>query len=341
MSLRQLLSKNTDKLKRIFPGMRSEWFLVLMKGIDDIETNNTYKTFVNAVSALKYKPPTTELLTNMKQYTCGSNGCVYYNARYLFPNNSVKYVAVKKFKDFNNEEQKVLPRVFIEVLIQIILSFKNDYNTHLKVPEPIFFGKFKGEWVFVMEQIKNTKMLSEVLSTATKNDMYAYLLRLCNGLFKIQENFNFMHRDLHGDNIIFDMEKNEMYMIDFGFSCIGVRNIKRPYSFTSQNAKTCHNDSHDICMCLLSLYFQVVSKRRHLFKIVSEICSTYRTLKPYVPRSSIDKQYPAYTYNSKKPVFHWWYLYDLTDIETKYTPKYLSTIKCLNPLKEYFGKLKF
>lgn len=344
MSLRNLLSNNKDKLKRIFPGMRPEWFFKLIKGIEDIELNNNYNGFRKSLIALLRKPPEIDFLGNMQQARCGANGCVYYNARYVFPGNRMRYVAVKTFKNMDVEEKKVLPAVFVEVLIQIILSFKNKENPHLKVPEPIFFGKFKNEWVFVMQQIKNTKMFYELLQGP--NDMYAYLLRLLNGLFKIQQTFNFMHRDLHGKNILFDTKNNELYMIDFGYSCIGVRNNNHLYSFTSENAVTCHNDSHDVCMCLISLYFILPTKRPQLFKLVSEICAAYRTQKPFLPKlesnNNTDVQYPSFRYNDyTKPVFHWWYLYGLTNIRTIYTPKYLSTIKCLNPLNKYFQKLKF
>ena len=336
--------------------MRSDWIFLLIKGINDIETKNNHATFNNVVEALK-NPPKTSSLGNMKQARCGTNGCVYYNARYLFPDNTMRYVAVKTFKDESDMKE-----LLVEVLIQIILSFQNKDNVHLKVPEALFFGKYNNKWVFVMQQINDAVMFSEIMKKATTDDMYAYILRLCNGLFQIQQKFNFMHRDLHGGNILFDTKNNELYMIDFGYSCIGVRNNKQWYSFTYgenyglnlgipindiqyvRKTVTCNNDSHDICMCLLSLYFMAPFKRPKLRKICTEICSAYRMEQRIVINRSVDQQQfvKAFRYNDfSKPVFHWWYLYQLTNIRTKYTPKYLTTIKCLNPLKKYFEKLKF
>lgn len=355
MSLRLLLSNNEDKLKRIFPGMRSEWILLLIKGINDIETKNDHSTFNNVVGALMSDPPQTFLLDNMIEARCGTFGCVYYNAQYNIPGKK-RSVAVKTFKNESNAKE-----LFIEVLIQIILSVNNKDNPYLKVPEPIFFGKWGEKWVFVMERINNAVMFTDLIKAANSNDMYAYILRLCNGLFKIQQKFNFMHRDLHSDNILFDKKNNGLYIIDFGYSCIGVRDNDRLYSFTygknyghklglpvdDLRNVTCNNDSHDICTCLLSLYYMVSTKRPKLKKLCAEICTAYRRQRPVLrdtstDRNLVDNRQTVFMYNSfSNPVFHFWYLYKLTDIRTKYTPKYLSSIKCLNPLKKYFEKLKF
>ncbi len=233
---------------------------------------------------------------------CGSYGCVYLSSTY-----KGESVALKVSKDNN------ILGAFLECIVSMIL-YKNR-NHKLKIPKVYGMGmttlEGKSHISIVMEKIHG-----ETLSSLSSYRMKYSMDLLFEGLEIYQNSFNFSHRDLHSGNVMVGND-NVPYLIDFGNSCISIPKTKGSVRDTKSTAevyaiaKGCLNRSHDVCMLVISLYN---AGNGDFYQLAKNMCDDYRSR-----RSLTDLDGKPYA----DPVFHFWYVYGLYDIQLKYTPHFM------------------
>jgi hypothetical protein len=150
----------------------------------------------------------------------------------------VKKEKLKKKNEKPFEEYYNFMKIYKENLLQYYL-----YNFSLKLPENSFLRCFpKMEMVslkkytnisnsaknfmsFEMEKIDNETLweyMDRTYNENNDNNLYMILIRICDILKFYQDNLNFVHGDLHYDNILIENNTKKIYFIDFGRSSIKV-----------------------------------------------------------------------------------------------------------------------
>ena len=143
---------------------------------------------------------------------------------------------------------------FFELVIQVYLSQKcQEMYSHICVPDIYFIQRGQNA--------RNTDVCMARGNGAFLKDLrgdnlliaLAYVLR---SLWFLQKDFFFMHRDLSGQNVMFDFKTFKTTFIDFGMTCINPdkKNISWQYYNNSffipmedSHAIKCTNRSHDVC----------------------------------------------------------------------------------------------
>mgnify|MGYP006085321273 FL=1 len=152
---------------------------------------------------------------------------------------------------------------FFELVTQVYLSQKcKKLYSHICVPDIYFIQRGKerhntdvcmarGNGAF-LKDLRDDNLLIAV----------AYVLR---SLWFLQKDFFFMHRDLSGQNVMFDFETFKTTFIDFGMSCINPsktdvswQNYGDTFFIPMENshATKCTNRSHDVCTIIAYLATQ-------------------------------------------------------------------------------------
>jgi len=217
-------------------------------------------------------------------------------------------------------------------------------------------------YILIQEKIEGV----EFKKIKTEATLRKALITLCKGMKELQDNYNFAHRDFHGGNVMYD-EKNELvYIIDFGYSCFSIPETKGGsiqaleggfgYDQLDDEYKKhipCINKSHDMCVLILSLAIKY--DIWWLDKLAIEITDRYYDAYPKVDRSagwhSMDyqvKQAYGYRYNFAGPIMHYWYLYEMFEIDIGMGPDVIlgilegiTALKTGSGPKTSFKTLKF
>ena len=216
--------------------------------------------------------------------------------------------------------------LFIETLINIFMSAvtKDNVNKYISSPDVITMGTFQNfkmyddsssdegsysltknsnsSYDFKKNKKRNEEQLilvQEKISGVTFKKLYqnetlliVALKRLCEGLKILQKNYNFAHRDFHGENVMYSISKEKVYIIDFGYSCFSVpdtpgsiQSLEGGYGINQLEKdyivhQKCVNTSSDICTLILSL-IKFGAKYQWLLNIGQDICSRYTDYKTF------------------------------------------------------------
>ncbi len=158
----------------------------------------------------------------------------------IFPKNTNKIIKKQKIGEAgNNNYVKHIKtmKVYKESLIHYYL-----YNFSLKIPNPTLQCfpsmndvslKIKNNFMtYEMGKIENDTLRSYIDTMNDENDIYKLLINICDILNYYQTTINFVHGDLHSNNILIERNTNKIYLIDFGFSSF---NIPINYSNNNKN----------------------------------------------------------------------------------------------------------
>lgn len=279
--------------------------------LEQILTND--KRLTNFLNRKKFQELSIKPSTHTEQ---GSFGMAYMDAKY-----KGNTVVVKKLLD-----PAEIHVFFLESVLQCILHNYTERNEcEIRVPEIYAFGQWSGAPVIVMRQV-NGKNWSDKNSTKR-------IMTIVRGLKQLQRDFNFVHRDFHAGNVLFDGDTP--YMIDFGRTCIKDFNANTPLYVKSPTfyKTVCTNKSHDICTLVVDL----APSTRSVKGMATRICKAYKNLvkKSPDPRMDRDPGYKGHYWNDE--IFHFHYIMALEDVELKnFTPEALLK----TPLQFYLN-LKF
>lgn len=270
--------------------------------------------------------------------------------------------------------------LFVESIINIFMSavINDRFNTFISSPDILTMGKVnrkpfeKGKsdnYMLVQQKIGGIefKYITEgrTLSRALET--------LCKGLDILQKDYNFAHRDFHGGNVMYDESKNKVYIIDFGFSCFSIPQTEgsvqgvetgfgyNPFNEEYRAHRKCDNKSHDLCILILSLQW-MIHKPEWLDNLGKEISKKYKdamanktlTDEFFYQDKKIRTESPDFAFD--KEIIHYWYLYEMFDIDigmgptkllqyletnTNYKPKQVRRNRPETPRNSRFGKRRW
>jgi len=257
-----------------------------------------------------------------KEIGAGTYGKVYLLRKGSEPSSLKLVLKVPKSFESGTERSEALKdslsEFYEEVLKQIII-----YNETKERPggalcgQIICIGKFGSVGTeeepsvpFVIQEyfpLTLQKYLIETLSHHSeehrlKNEkIFLQLLRkLCNKLkassSQVQKgalNFEFNHRDMKSDNIMLTYDGkgnvNDIFLIDFGFSCVNINGYKLGQNNFIFGKTKCFKNSRDLSFLIFSLYYNLKKGGLHFsfevenflkwllsFKIKDEICEPYK-----------------------------------------------------------------
>ena len=183
----------------------------------------------------------------------------------------------------SNDKQIVLKRMVskVEKDIHQFLSSKKERNIPLLLCH--------GSTYIGMERLQGTLLDYFRMVEYDRTLCFRAIWNILKNLKKLQEQYEFMHRDLHGGNIMWGCDEGIpiFYFIDFEYSCLKTKK-RRIYNVTDSDHYRCihsFNRGHDIRMLYISLYQALHNKRE---------TSLFKFLEKYVGR---DKSYEE-TYSS-------------------------------------------
>ena len=152
--------------------------------------------------------------------------------------------------------------------MELFCGLRGQWGNGARIPKLEFISKYasargKDGWKYIvgMEQLDGDGW--DFLSNHGKNNkkLCPAIKSLSILLSKLQDKFEFMHRDFHLGNIMYKkLPNNEirMYIIDFGLSTMKINN-----KWLNRITKTEHykktydfNPSHDLRMLLTTIYYQ-------------------------------------------------------------------------------------
>lgn len=218
-----------------------------------VHSNNMINSYVSSVIIREFNRKYTSLyrLNNYIQTNLMQNINVFDYSRPVASGtfgsvHNTENIAVKR-KIIEIDDKNIdYAKIFIEFFIQKILyTLSNDRYKNC-IPKPYYIKKKnENEIIISFRNIANSISFSEYhniidlnitnqlrLSQNITSDHSIYitklknylniLIKICDILNYYQNNFGFVHNDLHTSNILID-EHNNPYIIDFGFASIGFR----------------------------------------------------------------------------------------------------------------------
>lgn len=251
--------------------------------------------------------------------------------------------------------------LFMESLINIFVSAVTKKNESISSPDVITMGFVKGlpEYSSSSLSSKNQKkqlilIQEKVNAKEFKNlqedELRKALIILCKGLKKLQEEYNFAHRDFHCGNVMYSQWESQVYIIDFGYSCFSLTTTNKGSLQTHEGGYgydqfdedyrshiKCVNRSHDLCVLLLSLAIQF-EDIQWLQVLAEEISKKYQNMViktdgwEYQDKN-VNRLYKKYTFD--QPIIHYWYVYEMFDIDIGMGPDEILTL--LEPLKKKYN----
>lgn len=250
--------------------------------------------------------------------------------------------------------------LFIESIINIFMSavIDDEFNKFISSPDIITMGITDGlilgnarsmysyskkvkkintqQLILIQEKIQGMEF-----SKITDGRMLRKaIMTLCKGMKILQEKYNFAHRDFHSSNVMYDLDEDLVYIIDFGYSCFSIAGTTKGsiqawkggygYDQTKIDYKAhipCINRSHDLCVLILSLLTNPTNRSiPWLYQLGIEISALYKI--KYQNKTPTDgwvgmdedikDSFPAYSFDSD--IIHYWYLYEMFEIDINMGP---------------------
>jgi hypothetical protein len=206
--------------------------------------------------------------------------------------------------------------------MELFCGLRGQWGNGARIPKLEFISKYasargKDGWKYIvgMEQLDGDGW--DFLSNHGKNNkkLCPAIKSLSILLSKLQDKFEFMHRDFHLGNIMYKkLPNNEirMYIIDFGLSTMKINN-----KWLNRITKTYHyektydfNPSHDLRMLLTTIYYRKYNITKsfltYLIQVERSILryreideynlwwDTYKNLMPYYDSDFIPKTVGTY-----------------------------------------------
>ena len=219
---------------------------------------------------------------------------------------------IVKIPKINEEEDK--DKFIIESLIHntLFCHFRGDFGDGARIPKIHFLAnmvfKSKNNFVTGMDEVDmdGSTFLKTEKNRANQFDM---MIQISKFLMRLQKNFQFMHKDLHKNNIMCKKLKNgkyRWYIIDFGLVSM---NINGKYYHSTQDfpyeKEHNYNPSHDMRLLISSMYDGVLEKQKRNMKLTPFDYMIFKY-------GSIIKKYI-----SKERIFFWGAYGDIVDIVDK------------------------
>jgi serine/threonine protein kinase len=205
-------------------------------------------------------------------------------------------------------------------------------------PKIFSFGKVRNDslneidYIIVMERCVGTARTH--LRANGKNDevVLDYLEQVAN-ILKRAKKFDFNHRDLKSDNIMYKLgdDKKKVYLlIDFGFSCATFDGVKYAGSTYYEPTRKCFRESRDLAMTVFELLW-VQSLSPSMKKFI-QLVLTFE----YTDRYTNKKNICDMTKGCDELDFYggWEELYDFLDDDTIENPN-TTPDGLLNAIKAY------
>lgn len=291
---------SNDELQNVFGFTRTQSKKVrrLVLKMDNGESNE----LIDFIDGYQW---TTIDLELKQQISCGSYGCIFMEAE--------QDMVVK----ISNGDDTV--GMFLEALIGMIL-YRNK-NEALKVPFVYQMGMIEYNETIRIGMSMDFVKGETIDSIPYDRQVYALNL-LFEGLDIYQRSLNFSHRDLHSGNVMVG-EDNVPCMIDFGNACISIPTTEESVRDTesvaesSAEANGCLNRSHDVCLLILALCY--TSRGTRFRNISKQICDDYKEKR----KTNKEKDIDGTKWGYDRDVFHFHYVYNMYDIQLKYTPSFM------------------
>ena len=192
-----------------------------------------------------------------------------------------------------------------ELITQLYLY--QSCQSYVSIPRLIFVRREENETHACMEFIQYP-----FLKDISPSMLLIALAHLMKTLFLLQKNVQFMHRDLHDENVAYDHQKRRIHLIDFGMSCVNPskqsvawqanENSFYPMLFNSLTAK-CNNPSLDVCTiisCCSNRHDFLKEEHRQMKLFAKKILNTNKNHVVYKElKKKDDNQYTRITGNWK------------------------------------------
>lgn len=273
-----------------------------------------------------------------------------------------------------------------EIVTQMYLSeqleqLKSDVNKekaavykNIKVPSILFLKRVIRQRCMVDVCMEKANGI-EISSLPSELASLIAFAHVCKALWHLQRDYNFMHRDLSGKNVMYDAAEKTVTFIDFGFSCVNPlaqqswqdpdQTFFKQYDGIETFASKCTNRSLDLCTLIAHQAFYKVpwfvqeteKMKRELKKVIDDSPKTFakNELRLPVGNSSqtpkgraLDRQQftaidsPNWSLGNlltgEHEYFHWW-LYNMVEfpIEQWYPEQVLTRVLQVIPIAEWFA----
>lgn len=233
--------------------------------------------------------------------------------------------------------------VYIETIINIFMCAVLRGNEYISTPDivTLAYNKNKRDQLLQVQEKLNAVQFNDL----TPQQLGGAVVNLCKGLTKLQNEYNFAHRDFHAANVMFDDKLKQVFIIDFGSSCFSVPDTKGSiqrgddrlfWNPFAQAHVACINTSHDICILMLSLYkiqpkFRSIGWLDSLCRLItSRYIAAYNKIKDTADfKNNYEGEFdymdgdvydPEFSWKNNTGVIHYWYLYTLFNIDIGVTP---------------------
>jgi serine/threonine protein kinase len=260
-------------------------------------------------------------------------------------------VVVKVMK--SNISRRVL---FYETLINILVDFYTRGSDIISAPKIYRLGLIRKRERYYGVLVQEYIEAEEFSNLDSLTNLQNGLKQCCKGLSWLYNTLRFSHRDFHSGNVMYDIKNNRVILIDFGYSCItlpdtsgSIQIKKNIYGWdlddpVNTSLVACKNRSHDICTLILALYHRNSLFRNRYYGLCKSICNAYRREiyskypDPNAFLMDISNNLGWISPKIDEPVFHFWHMYELYDIEVEeFIPE--EVYKILE-IGQHFGNLK-
>ena len=310
------------------------------------------------------KRETAHVGTYDKSTVRGSFKVVYKKSSYTDINGKSHLVAVAQMDEMDDNN---FADLFWECIIGMIVQKMCAFMTYIRAPKvyAIRISRTNPDKIYLIQEWVNGADFSHTRS----RDLRTALLLLTKGLNRLQLKTGFMHRDFHSGNVMYDPQKEKVYIIDFGYACISmpkrkggsIQNITNSENifydvmrqdFAGKAYRSCSNKSHDMCILISSMlnYGSGMKMGKVFEEIYRECCWQYvnevRTMKyaiskkiaigslatifPFVDGKEVRLNFfPETRMDRKTRVFDPAYMYEIDGVTKKQLHVERFTMYCL------------
>ena len=347
---RSFSEANWKELKRLLKFLLIHDIKVIKVSPEDFYDENNSRN-----SAFITRQGTTVLLLQGGGTTVATNK-IYLDAKYKGSD-----AVLKLLGEYGKYTVITQVNAIMESIVNICVSavLRDEFNRFISAPDVLTMGWVKGLHKYQPNERGLVLVQEKVVNATTFRSLDERYFRkafttLCRGLSKLQQEYNFAHRDFHCENVMYDISKDKVYIIDFGMSCFSIPKTKGSLQlvstdflwdpFEQQEHKPCVNKSVDICNLILSL---IAVRKLHENPIQSKwirdlarmISNKYKEAFDNIYDTEIFQKYYVEGYENidddiydnaylrewqwENPIIHYWYTYKLFLIDINFTPKEL------------------